>query len=405
MTNDNGLMKKYNFDKIINRKGTNAMSVEGFKEYLFDNSELLQLPCKEEELIPMWVADMEFETVPEVVEAIQRRAEHGILGYTKLFDGDYKQTFLNWAKSRYDYQFNQNHLVTSSGVIPALYDLVQQLCNDDEKVLIFTPSYAYFKHATDYHHIELVTSDLIQKEDNFYINFEDVRQKVKDEKLRLCIFCNPHNPTGRLWTAQELRQLGELCFENQVTIISDEIHCDLLRSGKTFIPFQKVFSDSEEIITCMAPSKTFNLAGLLFAYIIIPNEEQRLQWHQHHLSFENPLSIVAAQAAYQYGEEWLEELKIYLDQNFDFLQNYLTVHLPKAKFSIPEATYLAWIDLTAYFPPNENLTLFFANQAGVLLEGGNMFVDNAAAHIRLNLACPQSRLKEGLKRIVKVIDE
>jgi len=182
-------------------------------------------------------------------------------------------------------------------------------------------------------------------------------------------------------------------------IISDEIHCDILRKGNHFTPLAKLFPESDQIITCMAPSKTFNLAGLMFANLIIPNAALRTQWINNHFSSENPLSITAARAAYTSGHAWLDELTLYLDDNFKFLKDYLAVHLPKAVFTIPEATYLAWINISAYFSDEENVALFFANKAGVLLEGGNMFVSNAKGYIRLNLACPRSRLEEGLRRI------
>lgn len=394
---------KYNFDKIIDRQNTNAMSFEGYKEYLFNNSSQLNIPYDERDIIKMWVADMAFETAPEIVAALQERIKHGIFGYTQIFGNQYVDAFLNWTKSKYDWEFNPKHLVHSQGIIPALYSLIDYICKSDEKVLIMTPSYAFFKHAADYNNIELVTSDLINSDGYYTMDFEDIQKKTSAEDLRLCILCNPHNPTGRVWNADELQQFGEICLKNNVMIIADEIHCDVLRSEQQFTPLSKLFPDSDQIITCMAASKTFNLAGFLFANIIIPNDKLMTEWHKHHLGIENPLSIVAAQTAYANGQNWLAELTIYLDNNFDFLQHYLSIHLPKTKFSIPEATYLAWIDVRAYFPKDENLTLFFANQAGVLLEGGNMFVSNADGFIRLNVACPRSVLKKGLDRITEAI--
>ncbi|MEL6943585.1 MAG: aminotransferase class I/II-fold pyridoxal phosphate-dependent enzyme, partial [Bacteroidota bacterium] len=202
---------------------------------------------------------------------------------------------------------------------------------------------------------------------------------------------------------EELKKLGEICLENEVSIIADEIHCDLLRKNKQFTPLAKLFPDNDQIITCMAPSKTFNLAGFMFANIIIPDEKIRIHWQERNLPVVNPLSVVAAEAAYAKGATWLAALTDYLDDNFIFLDNFLKMHLPKAKFHIPDATYLAWVDLSAYFPKGENLTLFFANQAGVILEGGNMFVSNADGFIRLNLACPKAKLEEGLIRIAEVL--
>ncbi|MGM0890572.1 MAG: MalY/PatB family protein [Bacillota bacterium] len=395
---------KYNFDEIIDRKGTNAMNTDGFREYIFHASDDMVFPYTDDEFIRMWVADMEFATPPEIIQAVKDRLDKRIFGYTKVFDPNYYLTVANWTQRHYNWTFEKEHLVTSPGIIPALYELVEYICKPDEKVLIVTPSYAFFKHAVDYNHLELVSSVLVNQQGYYTINFDDIEAKAKDEKVSLCIFCNPHNPSGRVWTEEELKKFGDICLKNNVWIISDEIHCDLLRNGKVHTPLAKLFPQTDRIITCMAPSKTFNMAGLMFSNVIIPNEEIRAVWRARHYSFENPLSIAATQAAYQYGDEWLKELKNYLDDNFNFVKRYLDSHLPKAVFRIPEATYLAWVNISAYLPKEENLSLYFANNAGVLLEGGNMFVANSDGYIRLNLACPRSILEEGLKRICEVCD-
>jgi cystathionine beta-lyase len=394
---------KYNFDKVISRQDTDAVSVDGFRTYLFDKKDALNLPCLDSELIVMWVADMEFATCPEIITALKDRVEHGLFGYTEISNTRFKDSFIHWTKSRYDWETDRDHIVTSPGVVPALYDLIGYICKSDEKILTLTPSYSYFKLAADHKGIELLTSNLISKDGSFFMDVEDIRAKIKNNKVSLFILCSPHNPTGRIWSEGELQELGELCLENNVMVISDEIHCDILRKGNHFTPMAKLFPESDQIITCMAPSKTFNLAGLMFANLIIPNDELRNQWTKNHFSSENPLSITAALAAYTSGQEWLDELKLYLDDNFKLLKDYLAVHLPKAVFTMPEATYLAWINVSAYFPEEENIALFFANKAGVLLEGGNMFVSNANGYIRLNLACPRSRLEEGLRRITEAI--
>lgn len=393
----------YNFDEIIDRKGTNAMNTDGFRDYIFHAPPTMKFPFKDDEFIRMWVADMEFATPPEIIQAIKERLDRRIFGYTKVFDTEYYKAFSEWTKRHYDWIFEKEHLVTSPGIIPALYELVEYICKPDEKILIITPSYAFFKYAAEYNNVELITSNLIVNDGYYTMNFDDLENKAKDEKVSLCIFCNPHNPTGRVWTPEELKRFGDICLENNLWIISDEIHCDLLRTNQTHTPLAKLYPKSDRIITCMAPSKTFNMAGFMFANVIIPNEELRTIWNARHYSFENPLSIVAAQAAYTYGDEWLKQLRNYLDANFVFTKNYLKNHLPKAVFRISEATYLAWVDISAYISKEENLPLFFANKAGVLLEGGNMFVDNSDGYIRLNLACPKSVLEEGLKRICEAL--
>jgi cystathionine beta-lyase len=351
----------------------------------------------------MWIADMEFQTPEAIRNAIKDRLDHGIFGYSKVFDPDYYRAMLNWTESRYGWSFDKTHLLTSPGIIPALYELVEYICAPDEKVMIVTPSYAFFKHAADYNHVELVISELINNDGYYTMDYDDLRTKAADPKVKLCIFCNPHNPTGRIWTESELKTFGDICLENDVMMISDEIHCDLIRTGTQHTPLAKVFPDTDQIITCMSPSKTFNMAGLMFSNIVIPNQAIREKWLIRHYPFDNPLSITATQAAYTEGAEWLTALKAYLDANFDFVDSFIKTELPKASFRIPEATYLAWIDISAYLPDEENLPLFFAKNAGVLLEGGDMFVSNSRGHIRLNLACPRAILAEGLERIKKAM--
>lgn len=396
---------KYNFDEIIERRGTNAMNTDGFREYIFHAPSTMKFPYADDEFIRMWVADMEFATPPEVVQAIKDRADDRIFGYTKIFDPEYYKVFSAWTKKRYGWTFPKEHLVTSNGIIPALYELVGHICKPDEKILMLTPSYAYFKYAADFNNIEAVCSDLLEKDGYYTMNFEDIEKKAKDEKVTLCIFCNPHNPSGRVWSEDELKKVGNICLENGLYIISDEIHCDLLRTGLTHTPMATLFPNTDKIITCMAPSKTFNMAGLMFSNIIIPNKEIMDRWKLRHYSFDNPLSIAAAQAAYKYGEGWLKELQKYLDDNFEFTRQYLAEHLPKAVYKIPEATYLAWVNINAYVAKDVELPLYFANNAGVLLEGGNMFVANSDGYIRLNVACPRAMLTEGLKRICELLNK
>lgn len=296
---------KYNFDEIIDRKGTNAMNTDGFRQYIFNADETLKFPYEDDEFIRMWVADMEFATPQVIIDAIKERLDRRIFGYTKVFSESFYTAFVNWCIKRYGWSFERKHLVTSNGIVPALYELVDYICKSDEKTTLF-------------------------------------------------ILCNPHNPTGRVWTEEELRRMGEICIEHNVWMVSDEIHCDLLRKEKTHIPMAKLFPDHDKIITCMAPSKTFNMAGLMFSNVIIPNDKMRELLLSRHYSMDNPLSIAGAQAAYEQGEDWLEELRVYLDENFAYTKEYLAEHLPEIKFRVSEATYLAWVDVSAYFGKNES---------------------------------------------------
>ena len=394
----------YNFDEIIDRRHTNAMNTDGFRGYIFHADDTMKFPYKDEEFIRMWVADMEFATPDVVIDGMKERLDKRIFGYTRVFEPSYYAAFSSWCKRRYGWCFDKSELVMSNGIIPALYELVNYITAPDEKVLFLTPSYAYFKYAADFSSRPYVCSDLKYEDGRYEIDFEDFAAKCADPKTTLFILCNPHNPSGRVWKEEELRKMAEIIEKNDIWVISDEIHCDLLRVNQKHIPLGKVMPDYKKLITCMAPSKTFNLAGLMISNVIIRDPQLREVWLSRHYNFDNPLSIAAAQAAYEKGEPWLSELCVYLDENFKFVGEYLGEHLPKAKYTVSEATYLAWVNLNEYFEEDENLPMFFAYKAGVLLEGGNMFVQHSDGFIRLNLACPRSVLAEGLKRICEAVN-
>lgn len=394
---------EYDFQKIIDRKGTNALNNDGYRKYLFGESEILLENADIDNLIPMWVADMNFSVAPEILNAIKQRLEHGILGYTQIFDNAYYDSFAHWVSSQYKWNVNIEHIVTSNGIIPALYDLVRLLSKPDEKILFLTPSYGFFKKAAEYSNREYIASDLINTNGVYCIDFDDIREKCSRADVSICILCNPHNPTGRAWTESELKEFGTICIENNVLIISDDIHCDLTRKSAKYTPIGKLFPNSDKIITCMAPSKTFNLAGLMMSNLVIPSDSIRALWNADHLPFVNPLSACAVEAAYNHGHAWLDQLTEYLDANFAYLHSYLMENLPLAKFTIPESTYLAWIDISEYFDENENLTKFFIEKAGVIIEGGEMFVSKNNGFIRLNLAHPKKTVVEGISKIAEAI--
>jgi cystathionine beta-lyase len=396
---------RFDFDQPISRKGTNALAEDGFENYLFGadpSASPLQVPATE--LVSMWVADMQFAAPAAAIDAMRERLTHPILGYTMNFDDQLYDAFAAWCDRRYGWRFDREQMQVSLGVIPALFGLVEYVCGPGDKVLSLTPSYGYFKHAAVQRDRVFETSPLRRTDDGGYeIDFEDFERKVRDPAVKLFLLCHPHNPTGRVWTEEELRRMGELCLSNGVKIVSDEIHCDLTRAGVTHMPMAKLFPFSKEIITCMAVSKTFNLAGMMVATVIIPDPELRAMWKRRHYPFVNPVSLAAAVGAYRDGEAWLEALRQYLDGNFAFMQRYLTQRLPKAGFQIPQATYLAWVDLSAYFDESVNLTRFFLEKAGLILEGGEMFVENGAQCIRLNLACPQVQVEAALKMLTTAI--
>ncbi|MDT0723637.1 3M3SH-releasing C-S lyase [Staphylococcus haemolyticus] len=391
----------YNFDEIIDRRSTNAMNVEGYKGYLFGDADTSDLE-EHDELIRMWVADMDFATPEVVLDAIRDRLDKKILGYTNIFGTDYYEAFMSWTERRFGYTFPQEHLVFSHGIVAGLIELVSYICDNDDKALIFTPSYGPFKMACDKNNIKTVYSPMINHNGYYEIDFEDVRQKVETENIKVCIFANPHNPTGRVWSEDELKQLGQIMVDNDVWIISDEIHCDIKRVGQTHVPFAKAVPDYDKIVTAMSQSKAFNIAGLMFSNIIIPNRRLLKTWKLHHFSSENPLSIVATQAAYEKGEDWLAAMNDYLDDNFKYLAQFLEQELPHAEFKIPEATYLAWVDLSYYIKAkhiDEPIAKYFIKHAGVIIEGQEQFVHNAEGHIRINIAVPREIMIKGLQKI------
>ena len=397
---------QYNFDEIIDRRHTNAMNTDGFRSYIFHAGPEMQFPYADDAFIRMWVADMEFAAPPEVCQAIKDRVDKRIFGYTQVLDSSYYEAFSTWCHKQYDWTFPQEQLVFTPGIIPALYELTGDLVAPDEKLLITTPAYGYFQHAAEFNARKLICSPLQNERSRFTIDYEDLEQKAADPKVKLLLWCNPHNPTGRMWTVEETKRVASIAEKHDLWLISDEIHCDLIRKGNRHIPTAKVAPDYAKLITCMAASKTFNLAGLMFSNIIVRDEAVRKQMAAHDklIGCVNPLSLAATQAAYEKGAAWLEQLKTYLDGNFQFVADYLAAQLPEAVCRIPEATYLAWMDLNRCLPNVDDLPAFFAHEAGVLLEGGDaLFVGNAKGFVRLNLAMPRALVEKGLHRMVQAI--
>ena len=399
----------YNFDEIIDRRNTNSENVEGWRPYIFHCGPERVFPYKDEEFIRMWVADMEFAVAPEILQAITDRVDRRILGYTLVYDKGYYEALRAWCESRYGWSFPKEQLTFSPGVIPALYQLTEDLVKPlNGRVLTMTPAYGFFLHACEYNGVELVTSPLREENGSFSVDWEDLEAKAADPDVKLLMLCNPHNPTGRIWTEEELRHMAAIIEKHRLWVVSDEIHCDLIRCGRRHLPMAKVMDRYPKLITCMAPTKTFNMAGLAFSNIIIRDPALRARFQERDKLFGmvNPMSLTAAQAAYSRGGAWHEALKQYLDENFAFVKAFLSQELPEAVMYIPEATYLAWVDLSRCLPDVADLPDFFANKAGVLLEGGDsLFVGNAKGYVRLNLAMPRAIIQTGLERMRDAIRE
>lgn len=391
----------YNFDKKVDRRNTNAMKLEGYESYIFGSSKNLDLPYSADEFIHMWVADMEFACAPEILDAIRERLDREILGYTANYDDRLFNAIKKWCSDKYDWDIKREQLLTSEGVIPALERIIKYVLKEDEKALFQTPGYGQFALCCERMNREYITSDLIYDgEGGYSIDFDDLDEKMGRDDVQLFIFCSPHNPTGRAWSEDELQKIAELVKKHNIFMISDEIHCDLRRKdAPRHIPFAKIMPDYEKLALCMAASKTFNLAGLQQSAIFIRDKEIRHKWKKEAMGLLNPLSLEGTIAAYEKGGAWLNALTEYLDENFKFMNEFIRENLPKAKISPSETTYLGWVDFREYFEEDEDVELFFAKKAGVLIEADKSFVDNANRMVRLNLACPKSYLEEGLRRM------
>ncbi|MES9635757.1 MalY/PatB family protein [Megasphaera elsdenii] len=400
---------KYNFDEIVDRRHTNALNTDGFRGYIFHDFEGKKtFPFKDDEFVRMWVADMEFAMCPAIIQAIKDRADKRIIGYSQVFEPEFFQAYNSWCEKMYGWTYPKEEICFSLGIIPALYTLVDLLLGDYDYAIINTPAYGYFQHPIDERHKHAIHNKLkCDAQGNWTIDFDALEKDASNPFAKLLIWCNPQNPTGRVWTEEELRKVAAIVEKHNLWIISDEIHCDLLRQGVKHIPMAKIMPEYKKLITCTSVSKAFNMAGMMFAEIIIRDKGLRdlyIGTTNAYAMNVNPLSIAAHQAAYEHGSEWLDQLKTYLDGNFQFVKDTLDRELPDITFQIPQATYLAWVNMNPYLGDVEDIPDFMANKAGVLLEGGDaLFVDNAKGYIRLNLAMPRVIIDKGLQRIVKAV--
>lgn len=399
----------YDFDEIIDRKHTNALNTDGFRGYIFGDTEgKMKFPFKDDEFVRMWVADMEFAMCPDVIQAIKDRADKRIIGYSQVFEPDFYEAYNAWNQKMYGWTYPKEEICFSLGIIPALYMLVDLLLGDHDYAIINTPAYGYFQHPIDERHKHAIHNKLkCDAQGNWTIDFDALEKDASNPFAKLLIWCNLQNPTGRVWTEEELRKVAAIVEKHNLWIISDEIHCDLLRQGVKHIPMAKIMPEYKKLITCTSVSKAFNMAGMMFAEIIIRDEELRKLYISETNTYAmnlNPLSIAAHTAAYAKGHDWLDQLKTYLDGNFKLVKETFARELPDITFQIPQATYLAWVNMNPYLGDVEDIPDFMANKAGVLLEGGDaLFVDNAKGYIRLNLAMPRVIVDKGLQRIVKAV--
>lgn len=396
---------EYDFDEELQVKGVCSMKRDWYEfSLLFSPERKSELPMPEKDFINMGIADMDFPVAQPILDALHKRIDARCLGYTYSFEPEYKKLVCDWAEKRYDWELTPEKTTVALGVLEALEKAISFTVPRGKKILITTPGYSSFSFPIHGAQCEIETTALVNTNGYFTVDWKDFEQKVSDPDVAGFLLCNPHNPTGRVWTEEELRHMGELCFANHVFVFSDEIHCDFVRADNKHIPFGKVFPEEKNWIACFSPGKTFNLSGLTYANVVIPDEKLMQKWSMAvGVLSTNVLSMEACRAAYTSCEDWLIGMRKYIDKNMEFTKKYLAEHLPKAVFEIPEGTYFAWIDLTAYHIDVDMHTFFF--KLGLELEGGDGFSDNPRdrSFIRLVLGCTRRTLEIALSRMCNAI--
>lgn len=380
----------FDFDKLTDRKGSHS----------------LKWDVPEGEL-PMWVADMDFRTAPEIIDILTKRTEHGIFGYTVVPDA-WREAITGWWERRHGYRMEKEWLIFCTGVVPAISSIVRKVTTVGEKVLIQTPVYNIFFNSIQNHGRTVVENRLLYDGECYRIDWEDLEKKLKDPQTTLMILCNPGNPTGSIWNREELERIGELCAGNHVRVISDEIHCDLTEPGYAYIPFASVSEKcAQNSITCIAPTKTFNLAGLQTAAVVIPNEELRQKidraLNTDEVAEPNAFAIDAAVAAFTSGDGWLDALRGYLAENRQAVKEYLESRLEEVFLVPSHATYLLWLDCSRIAGDTTDLSRYLRSETGLYLSAGAAYGGNGDQFLRMNIACPRERLRDGLKRLEKGI--
>lgn len=384
---------EYDFSRPTDRRGTDS--------YKWDSA-------PEADIIPLWVADMDFETFPGITEALQRRVAHGIFGYTRVPEA-YYEAVCRWFEKRHGWHINREDIIYTSGVVPAVSAVIKALTLPGDQVIVQGPVYNCFFSSIRNNGCEMVSNSLIynKEELRYEIDFDNLERKLKHERARLMLLCNPHNPGGRVWTRDELTRVAELCRKYGVRVVSDEIHCELTLYDNEYVPFGSLPDElSRGSITCCSPSKAFNTAGLQIANIVCRDAEVRNRIDRainiNEVCDVNPFGVIALQAAYSdEGYEWLTQLRAYISANYDLLCERFARELPKCKVMRMEGTYLAWIDCSELHIPSDEIEEMLMHENKVWVNAGSMYGVEGAAFIRINMACTSELLNEGITRIVE----
>lgn len=386
-------MSTFDFDTVINRRGTNS--------YKWDI-------VKEEDVIPLWVADMDFKAAPAILEALKKRVEHGVFGYTLVPDS-YYEAIINWFAHRHNWQIDRSWIIYTTGVVPAVSCAIKALTLPGEKVLIQTPDYNCFFSSIKNNGCEVAENELVRRGDSYEVDFEDFERQCADEKTTVFLLCNPHNPAGRVWTKEELERMNDICLTHGVRVISDEIHCELVMPGHRFTPFAAI-SDAcrDNSVVLNSPTKAFNIAGLQIANIICADPAMRRRIDRavniNEVCDVNPFGVVALQAAYNESEEWLDSLNHYIWGNYLALKEFIAKELPRLEVARLEGTYLAWVDIKATGLTSDEAYEKLMKEGRVYVNSGTMYGRRTGeGYLRINLACPRATLLEGMKRMGGVL--
>ena len=384
---------KYDFDKIIPRRGTNSVKWD---------------VAKEDGVIPMWVADMDFQAAPCIRQALKERMDHGVFGYT-LVPNSYYESIISWFDRRHQWHIERDWIIYTSGVVPAISAIIKALTEPGDKVLVQTPVYNCFFSSIRNNGCTTAENALVRKGNSYEIDFDDFEKQAADEKTKVFLLCNPHNPAGRVWTPDELSRMNDICLKHGVKVISDEIHCELIMPGYKFTPFAAVSKACQDnCITTNSPTKSFNIAGLQIANIITNNDTIKRKIDRainiNEVCDVNPFGVIALQAAYNEGESWIDQLNLYLWENYKVLKDFFQEHLPKLKVLKLEGTYLVWIDISATGLKADELTNELLQHGKVMVNSGTMYGKTTGAdYLRLNIAMPRSLMLEALQRIAQVL--
>lgn len=384
---------KYDFDKIIPRRGTNSVKWD---------------VAKEDGVIPMWVADMDFQAAPCIRQALKERIDHGVFGYT-LVPNSYYESIISWFDRRHQWHIERDWIIYTSGVVPAISAIIKALTEPGDKVLVQTPVYNCFFSSIRNNGCTTAENALVRKGNSYEIDFDDFEKQAADEKTKVFLLCNPHNPAGRVWTPEELSRMNDICLKHGVQVISDEIHCELVMPGYKFTPFAAVSKACQDnCITTNSPTKSFNIAGLQIANIITNNDTIKRKIDRainiNEVCDVNPFGVIALQAAYNEGESWIDQLNLYLWENYKVLKDFFQEHLPKLKVLKLEGTYLVWIDISATGLKADELTNELLQHGKVMVNSGTMYGKTTGAdYLRINIAMPRILMLEALLRIAQVL--